>query len=165
MKHNQSTDDEYFMQLALNAAAKAEALGEIPVGAVLVADGQVIAEGYNRCITDQDPSAHAEMVAIRSAGQKLSNYRLPNTTLYVTLEPCSMCAGLLVHARISRLVYGASDAKTGCAGSLMNLVNDARLNHQIELGANVLAQECSQYLSAWFKRRRLAQKALKEQHD
>ncbi|WP_105200837.1 MULTISPECIES: tRNA adenosine(34) deaminase TadA [unclassified Pseudoalteromonas] len=155
-------DDKYWMQKALACAQRAEQIGEIPVGAVVVKDNQLIAEGWNQSITLNDPSAHAEMMAIRAAGEVLNNYRLIDCTLYVTLEPCSMCAGLLVHSRIDRLVFGATDLKTGSAGSIMNLVQEPRLNHQLEVTSGVLAEECSAQLSAFFKRRRQEHKELKK---
>ena len=142
------------MHKALELADKAEAQGEIPVGAVLVKDGQVIGEGWNQSITLNDPSAHAEMQAIREAGQRVGNYRLLDTTLYVTLEPCPMCAGLLVHSRINTLVFGARDEKTGAAGSVMDLLCDTRLNHQVEVVSGVMADTCSEKLSAFFRKRR-----------
>lgn len=155
--------DEDWMRHALQLAAKAEAAGEVPVGAVLVKDQQLIAEGWNQMISLHDPSAHAEMQAVRSAGQLLQNYRLIDCTLYVTLEPCSMCAGMLVHSRVKRLVYGASDYKTGAAGSIMDLVCHPKLNHQLEVSSGVLGEECAAMLSAFFKRRRVQQKQLKQQ--
>ena len=154
--------DEEWMRHALMLAARAEAAGEVPVGAVLVKDQQVLAEGWNQMISTHDPSAHAEMLAVRQAGQQVQNYRLPECTLYVTLEPCSMCAGLLVHSRIKRLVFGASDYKTGAAGSIMDLVCHPKLNHQLEVTAGVLAEECSMMLSTFFQRRRAEQKKLKQ---
>ncbi|MFT5163191.1 MAG: tRNA(adenine34) deaminase [Alteromonadaceae bacterium] len=154
-------DDQKWMQRALALAAIADEKGEIPVGAVLVKDGEVVGEGYNASISLNDPSAHAEMMAIRDAGQRLNNYRLVDCTLYVTLEPCPMCAGLLVHSRITRLVYGAYDLKTGAAGSLMNLVQSPWLNHKLDVTAGVLQQTCSEQLSAFFKRRRKEKKRLK----
>ena len=153
--------DEYWMEKALTFASKAEAIDEIPVGAVLVKDNQLIAYGYNRSITDNDPSAHAEMMAIREGGKVLNNYRLIDCTLYVTLEPCSMCAGLLVHSRIKRLVFGAKDAKTGSAGSIMNLLQEPRLNHQVEVTSDVMGEQCGAVISAFFKRRREEKKAAK----
>ena len=144
-------DDAYWMHYALQLADKAQQQGEIPVGAVIVKDGQVIGEGWNQSITLNDPSAHAEVMAIRDAGQKLNNYRLIDTTLYVTLEPCPMCAGALVHSRIGRLVYGAVDLKTGAAGSVMNLVKHEQLNHQLEVTSNVAAEQCSAKISAFFQ--------------
>lgn len=159
---NEPIDDSYWMELALEYALKAQALNEIPVGAVVVKDNKLIAAGYNRSITDNDPSAHAEMIAVREAGKVLNNYRLIDCTLYVTLEPCSMCAGLLVHSRISRLVFGASDAKTGSAGSIMNLLQEPRLNHQVEVCGGVLAQQCGNTISEFFKNRRAQIKAAKK---
>ncbi|MBY6093664.1 tRNA adenosine(34) deaminase TadA [Priestia flexa] len=150
------------MAHAMKLAEQAEALGEVPVGAVLVRDGEVIAEGFNQSITLNDPSAHAEMLCLRAAGQALENYRLLDTTLYVTLEPCSMCAGAMVHARIGTLVYGASDAKTGAAGSVMDLVRHPALNHQLEVISGVLSEPCATQLSAFFKKRRAEKKALKQ---
>ena len=154
--------DEYWMLEALKRAELAERLGEIPVGAIVVKDNQIIAEGYNRSIIDHDPSAHAEMLAIRAAGQVIENYRMLDCTLYVTLEPCPMCAGLLVHSRIKRVVFGASDAKTGCAGSIMDLTRHEKLNHQLEVTSGVLADVCGEKLSAFFKRRRAEIKAAKK---
>ncbi|WP_428982854.1 tRNA adenosine(34) deaminase TadA [Paraglaciecola aquimarina] len=139
------------MRHALTLANNAEQQGEIPVGAVLIKDGQVLGEGWNQSISKHDPSAHAEMMAIRQAGLQIENYRLVDTTLYVTLEPCPMCAGLLVHSRISRIVYGAADTKTGAAGSVMNLLNNDSLNHQVQIYAGVLADECGQRLSDFLK--------------
>ncbi|MCV2885535.1 tRNA adenosine(34) deaminase TadA [Aestuariibacter sp. AA17] len=153
---------EYWMRHALTLADKAEALGEIPVGAVLVRDNQVIGEGWNQSIRLNDPSAHAEMMAIRAAGKHIENYRLVNTTLYVTLEPCPMCAGLLVHSRITNLVFGASDLKTGATGSVMDLARHDRLNHQVNVISGVLGEECGARLSAFFKRRRQEIKAIKQ---
>ena len=146
--------DLEFMQLALVEAQKARALGEVPVGAVLVSDNQVIATGHNQPINNNDPSAHAEVVTLRVAGQNLSNYRLPNTTLYVTLEPCMMCCGAIMHARISRVVYGAADAKTGCVHSVLNLFDNPQLNHHTMVEGGVLAEGCAQVLKDFFKERR-----------
>ncbi|MFM8152480.1 MAG: tRNA adenosine(34) deaminase TadA [Polynucleobacter victoriensis] len=146
--------DLEFMQLALVEAQKARALGEVPVGAVLVSNNQVIAKGHNQPISNNDPSAHAEVAALRAAGQNLSNYRLPNTTLYVTLEPCMMCCGAIMHARISRVVYGAADAKTGCVHSVLNLFDNPQLNHHTMVEGGVLAEECAQVLKDFFKERR-----------
>lgn len=153
--------DQYWMRHALQLADKAQSQGEIPVGAVLVKDNKVIGEGWNQSISLHDPSAHAEMVAIRDAGKNLQNYRLVNSCLYVTLEPCSMCAGLLIHSRIDRLVFGASDFKTGAAGSLLDLLGDPRMNHIVQVQSGVLAQECGVKLSAFFKLRREQKKRLK----
>lgn len=150
------------MAEALKRADIAKEKGEIPVGAIIVRDNQIIAEGYNLSITQNDPSAHAEMMAIRAAGKVLENYRMLDCTLYVTLEPCPMCAGLLVHSRIKRLVYGASDAKTGSAGSIMDLTRHDKLNHQVEVTAGILAELCSNKLSEFFKMRRAQIKAAKK---
>ncbi len=150
------------MRHAMTLAAKAEALGEVPVGAVLVRGDEVLAEGYNRSICDHDPSAHAEMQCLRQAGPKLANYRMLDTTLYVTLEPCPMCAGALVHARIGTVVFGAYDPKTGAAGSVMNLLDHPALNHQPEVVGGVLSEPCAEQLSAFFRRRRAEKKALKQ---
>lgn len=154
-------EDLKWMQYALTLADKAEQIGEIPVGAVLVKDNVVIGEGWNVSICQHDPSGHAEMIAIRQAAQRLQNYRLLDTTLYVTLEPCAMCAGLLVHSRIKRLVFGALDAKTGAAGSVMDLVRHPQLNHQVEVVSGVLATECGMKLSEFFARRRQERKTAK----
>ena len=146
--------DEAFMRMALSAAAEAQRLGEVPVGAVLVREGDVIAIGHNQPIIGHDPTAHAEIAALRAAAQKLGNYRLPGCTLYVTLEPCAMCAGAKMHARLARVVYGASDPKTGACGSVVNLFAEARLNHHTEVQGGVLAGECGTMLSAFFAERR-----------
>ncbi len=142
------------MRLALEAAAQAKALGEVPVGAVVVREGEVIATGYNQPIAGHDPTAHAEIAALRAAAQTLGNYRLPGCTLYVTLEPCAMCAGAMMHARLARVVFGARDPKTGACGSVVNLFAEARLNHHAELVGGVLAEECGTMLSAFFAERR-----------
>ena len=155
-------EHEYFMTQALEQAQMAEQIGEIPVGAVVVLNNQVIGRGYNRSIIDNDPSAHAEMLAIRHAANKLGNYRLLNASIYVTLEPCGMCAGLLVHSRLKTLVFGASDNKTGCAGSIMNLVQHETLNHKLEVISGVMGEVCSTRLSAFFSERRKQIKALKK---
>lgn len=150
------------MQHALALADKAAAMGEIPVGAVLVDEqGNILAEGWNQSITLSDPTAHAEVIALRQAGQKCQNYRLLNTTLYVTLEPCPMCAGAILHSRIKRLVFGAADYKTGAIGSRFHLFDDYRMNHVIEITAGVLAQECSNKISQFFQQRRQQQKLAK----
>lgn len=154
--------DEYWMSEALKRADIAEQHGEIPVGAIVVKDNQIIAEGYNLSITEHDPSAHAEMIAIRQAGKRIGNYRMLDCTLYVTLEPCPMCAGLLVHSRIKRLVFGAHDEKTGSAGSIMDITRHEKLNHQIDVTSGILAQVCSEKLSAFFKKRRAEIKAAKQ---
>jgi len=147
--------DAEFMKMALMQAHQARDAGEVPVGAVLVANQQVIATGHNQPIGQHDPSAHAEIVTLKAAGAALSNYRLPETTLYVTLEPCMMCCGAIMHARVSRLVYGASDAKTGCVHSVMKLFDNAQLNHHTMVEGGVLADECAQVLKDFFKDRRI----------
>ena len=154
--------DLTFMQRAFELAQQAEQHDEIPVGAVVVHQGKIIAEGFNQSIMLNDPSSHAEMNAIRQAGEYLNNYRLLDCTLYVTLEPCPMCAGLLVHSRIKRLVYACSDLKTGAAGSAFNLVNNPQLNHQLEISSDIMQEDCSQLLSAFFKRRRKEKKQAKQ---
>ncbi|MBZ9612505.1 tRNA adenosine(34) deaminase TadA [Rheinheimera maricola] len=153
--------DEDWMRHAIVLAGKAELQGEVPVGAVLVKDGALVAEGWNQMISLNDPSAHAEMLAIRAAASTLANYRLPECTLYVTLEPCSMCAGAMVHGRITRLVFGAADAKTGAAGSVLNLLQQPQFNHQVDVVSGVLAAECAAQLSGFFQRRRAEHKALR----
>lgn len=160
----QASKDEFFMRKAIELANKAQSYNEIPVGAVIVANGEIIGEGFNQCIMNNDPSAHAEMMAIRDAGKAIENYRLIDCTLYVTLEPCMMCSGLLVHSRISRLVYGAKDLKTGAAGSAFNLVEHEKHNHKINVTECVLAEECGELLSSFFKRRRKEIKAKRKQN-
>ncbi|WP_414830083.1 tRNA adenosine(34) deaminase TadA [Alteromonas sp. H39] len=153
--------DHYWMQQALSLSENAEALGEVPVGALVVSNGEVIGKGWNTPISGHDPSAHAEMNALRQAALFRQNYRVIDATLYVTLEPCPMCAGLLVHARISRVVFGAFDEKTGAAGSVMNLLQHGSLNHKVDVTGGVLADACGQRLSDFFKRRRAEIKAAK----
>jgi tRNA(adenine34) deaminase len=146
--------DRQFMQQALDQAKLAALAGEVPVGAVLVRDGQVISTGFNKPITNSDPSAHAEMMAIRAAAQDEKNYRLPGTTLYVTLEPCTMCAGAMLHARVDRVVFGANDPKTGAAGSVLNVFSEKQINHQTQVDGGVMGEECGQVLRDFFKERR-----------
>ncbi|WP_062309153.1 tRNA adenosine(34) deaminase TadA [Polynucleobacter sinensis] len=146
--------DQQFMQQALEQAKLAAAAGEVPVGAVLVRDGRVISTGFNKPITTSDPSAHAEMLALRAAAQDASNYRLPGTTLYVTLEPCTMCAGAMLHARVDRVVFGASDPKTGAAGSVLNVFSEKQINHQTQVEGGILSEECGHVLKQFFKERR-----------
>jgi tRNA(Arg) A34 adenosine deaminase TadA len=148
------SQDTQFMREALALAAQGASLGEVPVGAVLVQDGEVIGRGFNCPITTHDPSAHAEMVAIRAAAQAASNYRLPGSTLYVTLEPCSMCAGLIVHARIGRVVFGALEPKAGVVQSQGQFFSQGFLNHRLLVEGGVLAEECGSILSEFFKARR-----------
>lgn len=149
-----SETDERFMREALALARQAEAAGEVPVGAVLVKDGDVIASGWNHPISAHDPSAHAEIAALRVAAETLGNYRLLDTTLYVTLEPCAMCAGALVHARVKRLVFGAPDPKAGAAGSVFDIVRAPALNHRLEVTSGVLADECGLLLKGFFAKKR-----------
>jgi tRNA(adenine34) deaminase len=146
--------DEKFMRRALELARDAEAAGEVPVGAVIVRDGEIVAEGFNRPISTHDPTAHAEMVALRAAAARSDSYRLLGTTLYVTLEPCAMCAGAMVHARVQRLVYAASDPRAGAAGSIFNVVQSPALNHRLEVTAGVLAEDCGAILRNFFVARR-----------
>jgi tRNA(adenine34) deaminase len=148
-----SSDDEAFMLIALELAQCAAEQGEVPVGAVVVMDGKLIGRGYNRPITASDPSAHAEIEALRAAAKTFRNYRLPGATLYVTLEPCTMCAGALMHARVQRIVYGTSDPKTGACGSVINLF--ARLNHHATVQGGVLDEACGAMLREFFAARRL----------
>ena len=149
-----STPDSQYMQRAIELAARAEAEGEVPVGALLVLDGQVIGEGWNRPIGSHDPSAHAEIVAMRAACAHLGNYRLTDASLYVTLEPCPMCAGAIVHARVARVVYGAADPLAGSAGSVFDLLGSPKLNHRAAVQGGVLAEQCSQQLKTFFQVRR-----------
>ena len=151
--------DEIFMRVALELARKAESLGEVPVGAVVVKDGEIVGRGFNAPISRHDPSAHAEMMALRDAAQRLDNYRLVDCELFVTLEPCLMCAGAIMHARIARVVYGASDPKTGACGSVLDVFAERRLNHHAEVTGRVLREECSAMLSNFFALRRAQQKA------
>lgn len=149
-----SANDIRWMDHALQLAARAELQDEVPVGAVLVRDGEVAAEGWNRCITDHDPTAHAEIVALREAGTRLENYRLPGTTMYVTLEPCPMCVGAMIHARIDRLVFAASDPKTGALGGAFSLPGLHAHNHVLEVRGGLLAEPASEMLRCFFRRRR-----------
>ncbi|MGH8147035.1 MAG: tRNA adenosine(34) deaminase TadA [Rhodanobacteraceae bacterium] len=150
-----SPDDHEYMRRALELAAHArDADGEVPVGAVLVLDGNVVGESWNRNITLSDPSAHAEIGALRDAGQRLGNHRFPGATLYVTLEPCAMCAMALVHARVARVVYGANDPKTGAAGSVFDTLISSRHNHRVDVAAGLLADESAQLLRTFFRAKR-----------
>lgn len=150
-----NNNDEEWVRYAMMLAECAEAEGEVPVGAVLVLHGKIIGEGWNRSIGHHDPTAHAEVIALRQGGQRVGNYRLLDAVLYVTLEPCVMCAGAMIHARISCLVFGTRDEKTGSAGSLMDVFGHPGVNHRIVLTGGVLAQECSAQLSSFFHRRRI----------
>jgi tRNA(adenine34) deaminase len=147
-------NDEEFMGLALDLARQAGAAGEVPVGAVVVLDGEVVGRGWNQPIGRHDPTSHAEIMALRDAAQLLGNYRLPGSTLYVTLEPCAMCAGAIMHARVGRVVFGARDPKTGVAGSVIDLFAEARLNHHASVDGGVLAEQCGALLSGFFAARR-----------
>lgn len=146
--------DRQWMNRALELAARAEAEGEVPIGALVVQDGKVLGEGWNRNISEHDPTAHAEIVAIRDAGQGLGNYRLPGSTLYVTLEPCAMCVGAMIHARIERLVYAATDPKTGALGGAFSLPDVHAHNHVMEVQGGVLAKESAEMLRGFFRKRR-----------
>jgi tRNA(adenine34) deaminase len=154
-------NDEYWMRQALQLALRAQEEGEVPVGALLVLDNQVIGEGWNRPIGRHDPTAHAEIMALRQGGMVLQNYRLLDTTLYVTLEPCVMCSGAMVHSRIGTVVYGAQDEKTGAAGSLINVLGHPGMNHQVNVIGGVLAPACSALLSDFFRMRRQQKKQQK----
>lgn len=147
-------NDEYWMRRALNLAERAQADGEVPVGAVMVKDDECIGEGWNQPISTRDPSAHAEITALRAAAGRTENYRLPGTTLYVTLEPCAMCAGAIILARVSRLVYAAADPRSGAAGSVFNILQSEQLNHRVDLTAGVLELEAAAILQTFFKTRR-----------
>ena len=150
-------NDETFMREALTLARQAWAEGEVPVGALVVQDGAIIGRGYNRPIGGNDPTAHAEIQALRAAAQSVGNYRLPGCSLYVTIEPCTMCAGAIIHARIARVVYGARDAKTGAHGSVVDLFAEPRLNFHAEITGGVLAEECGKLLTEFFAERRRGQ--------
>lgn len=146
--------DHQFMQQAIEQAQLAALAGEVPVGAVLVRDGKVVSKGFNQPITHHDPSAHAEMLALRLAAKAEENYRLPGSTLYVTLEPCTMCAGAMLHARVDRIVYGASDPKTGAAGSVLDVFSLKQINHQTTVEGGIMGEECGELLRSFFKERR-----------
>jgi tRNA(adenine34) deaminase len=150
----QPAPDELWMEEALRSAQRALEAGEVPVGAVVVCKGRVIGRGFNRSITDSDPTGHAEIVALREAGSIIGNYRLEGCELFVTIEPCAMCAGALLHARIKRLVYGADDPKAGAVHSILQVINHPQLNHQMEVSAGVLAGRSAELLQSFFKNRR-----------
>ena len=147
-------DHDKWMRYAISLAKKGQAVDEVPVGAVIIKDNQIIGEGWNQPIGRHDPTAHAEIVALRAAGHSLTNYRLLDTTLYVTLEPCVMCAGAIIHARVSRVVYGASDPKAGAAGSVVNIFSNSQLNHHVKVLGGILSEECGSLLSQFFKSKR-----------
>ena len=147
--------DSYWMDRALALARRAAAVGEVPVGAVLVVGDEVLGEGWNQSISACDPTAHAEVIALRAAAARLGNYRLVGSTLYVTLEPCPMCAGAMVHARVARLVFGAADPRTGAAGTVFDLLRSTALNHRAEVTGGILAEECGTLLREFFRARRV----------
>lgn len=149
-------NDEAWMRHAINLAEQAKVADEVPVGAVIVHEGKIIGEGWNQPISRHDPSAHAEMIALRRAAQTLENYRLLNTTLYVTLEPCVMCAGAIIHARVKRVVFGAFDPKAGAAGSVFEVLGTKKLNHYVEWQGGILAEDCGAMLRNFFKQRRIS---------
>jgi|SRR4051812_19814841 tRNA(adenine34) deaminase len=149
--------DEHYMQFAITEAHRGESLGEVPVGAVIVdGDGNVVAHGHNRNLLDRDPTGHAEMVALRAAANELGNHRLLGCTLFVTIEPCAMCAGAMIHARLARLVYGADDVKAGAVHSVMQVLNHPALNHHMDVRNNVLAAECGALMQDFFRKKRAA---------
>jgi len=154
MKEPQEVNDEKYMRRAIELAGQGEHLGEIPVGAVIVCDGEIIGEGFNQPITSNDPTAHAEIVALRVAAERVKNYRLVDATIYVTLEPCTMCVGALVHARIARLVFGTLEPKAGAVVSQSQLLGASYFNHRITMHSGVLAETCQHQLSDFFRRRR-----------
>ena len=154
-------DHEHWMRLALEEARKAEALGEVPIGAIIVRGGEIVGRGYNLRETTHDATAHAEMIAIREASERIGAWRLLDCTLYVTLEPCPMCAGAIVQGRVPLVVYGTPDPKAGCAGTLMNLLQEPRFNHRTELIEGVLREECAEMLSAFFRGLRVRMKERK----
>lgn len=157
--------DEFWMRRALELAAEAEALGEVPVGAVIVRAGELIGEGFNQPISSCDPSAHAEIVAVRAAAKSANNYRLPGSSIYVTLEPCTMCVGALIHARIERLIYGTTEPKSGAVVSRSQLLTADYFNHRIEVTGGILAQECQHQLSQFFQKRRDEKRQQRENPD
>ena len=156
----EATSDELLMEEALRSAQRALDAGEVPVGAVVVCDGKIVGRGGNRNLTDSDPTAHAEIVALREAGAALGNHRLEGCELFATIEPCAMCAGALVHARLRRLVYGADDLKAGAIRSVMQVLNHSRLNHRMEVRSGVLAGRCAELLQSFFRRRREEQSSV-----
>ena len=152
------TSDELWMEEALREALRAQAAGEVPVGAVVVADGKIVGRGANRNLTDHDPAAHAEILALRQAGAALGNHRLEECEMFVTIEPCAMCAGALVHARLKRLIYGAEDPKAGAVHSVLQVLNHPSLNHRMDVTWGVLGGRCAELMQAFFRERRAAQK-------
>lgn len=154
------TEDEKYMRQAVKLAKKAWKIEEVPIGCVIVHEGKVIGRGYNRRTTDKNPLAHAELIAIKKASKKIGDWRLEDCTLYVTLEPCQMCSGAIVQARIKRVVVGCMNPKAGCAGSILNLLQVERFNHQVELETGVLEEECSQMMKGFFKELREKRKKM-----
>ncbi|MGA9799113.1 MAG: tRNA adenosine(34) deaminase TadA [Terriglobales bacterium] len=153
-KTSEARSDELFMEEALRAAQRAFEAGEVPVGAIVVCDGKIIGQGSNRNLRDSDPTAHAEIIALREAGAAIGNHRLEGCELFATIEPCAMCAGALVHARLKRLIYGADDPKAGAVGSVMQVLNHPGLNHRMEVRGGVLAGRCAELLQVFFRVRR-----------
>jgi len=160
-----SKQDHLFMRHALKLAETAEQIGEVPIGAILVHDNEIIGEGFNTSIRDNDPTAHAEINAIRAAAAKQKNYRLPDTTLYVTLEPCSMCAGALIHSRVERLIYAASDTKAGACGSVFDVISTNQRNHRVHYEKGLMREEAGSMLSNFFKKRRTDKKQKKQEEE
>jgi len=154
LEHLNPDSDEAWMREALLEARQAQSEGEVPVGAVLVLGGALVARGRNQCVRAQDPTAHAEIAALREGARRIGNYRLPGGVLYTTLEPCAMCAGAVMHARLARVVYGCADPKTGAAGSLVDLFGNTQLNHHTRVRAGVLGDECAEVLLGFFRERR-----------
>ena len=150
------TQDERYLVLAIEEGRLAAEAGEVPVGAIVVFENGVVGRGRNAVLSSNDPTAHAEIVALRDAARQLNNYRLTGCVLYTTLEPCSMCAGAIIHTRIARLVYGAADPKAGAAGSVLDVINHPKLNHQLRLTGGVMAEECGELLRAFFRKRRVS---------
>ena len=157
---DEAASDELLMEEALRSAQRALEAGEVPVGAIVVCDGKIVGRGSNRNLADSDPTAHAEIVALREAGAALGNHRLEGCELFATIEPCAMCAGALVHARLKRLVYGADDLKAGAIRSVMQVLNHSRLNHRMEVRSGVLAGRCAELLQSFFRRRREEQSSV-----
>ena len=147
-------EDSKWMQRAFELAQKAKAHDEVPVGAVIVHEDKNIGEGWNQPISSNDPTAHAEIIALRDAGNKVGNYRLPNATMYVTLEPCAMCAGAIIHARLSKIIFAVTDSKTGACGSVFNLLKSEELNHKVEIGKGIMEDECRSLIQTFFKEKR-----------
>jgi len=160
MNDHSASSDELWMEEALRVAQRALDAGEVPVGAIVVRAGKIVGRGWNRNLTDVDPTAHAEILALREAGARVGNHRLGDCELFATIEPCAMCAGAMVHARLKRLVYGADDPKAGAVHSVLQVLNHPRLNHQMEVSRGVLATRCAELLQSFFRQRREEQKQL-----